>query len=125
MQYVGSRSLIRDENQPPRIGSPEFEPLDGQGSPSLWLSLRKTLRVTDFPGGASANAGKEARVLSLSQEDPGQENLEDPLEEGMASHSYLENSMDRGACQATYSPWGCKELDMTEQLSIITQPRVM
>ena len=24
--------------------------------------------------------------------------------------------MDRGAWQATYSPWGCKESDMTERL---------
>ena len=29
-------------------------------------------------------------------------------------HSCLENPMDRGAC----SPWGCKELDTTEQLSL-------
>ena len=28
-------------------------------------------------------------------------------------NSYLKNSMDRGAWQA-YSPYGCKELDMTE-----------
>ena len=33
-------------------------------------------------------------------------------------YSCLENSMDRGAWQAIYSPWGCKELDMTEQLSL-------
>ena len=26
----------------------------------------------------------------------------------------LENPMDRGAWQATYGPWGCKESDMTE-----------
>ena len=25
--------------------------------------------------------------------------------------------MDRGAWWATYSPWGCQELDMTEQLT--------
>ena len=31
-------------------------------------------------------------------------------------YSCLENSMDRGTCQATYSPWGCEELDMTERL---------
>jgi len=24
--------------------------------------------------------------------------------------------MDRGAWQATYSPWGCKESDLTERL---------
>ena len=26
--------------------------------------------------------------------------------------------MDSGACQATYSPWGCKELNMIEQLTL-------
>ena len=33
----------------------------------------------------------------------------------MLQYSYLENSMDRGAC-----PRGCRELDMTEQLSMHT-----
>ena len=32
-------------------------------------------------------------------------------------YSCLESPMDRGAWPATYSPWGCKELDTTEQLS--------
>ena len=34
-------------------------------------------------------------------------------------YSCLENSMDKGAWQAIYSPWGHKESDMTEQLSLI------
>ena len=29
-------------------------------------------------------------------------------------YSCQENSMDRGAWQAGYSPWGCKESDRTE-----------
>ena len=33
----------------------------------------------------------------------------------LLQYSYLENSMDRGAC-----PRGCRELDMTEQLSMHT-----
>ena len=44
---------------------------------------------------------------------------EDPLEKGMAIHSSIlawRIPMDRGAWWA-YSPWGCKELDTTEQLS--------
>ena len=44
---------------------------------------------------------------------------EDSLEKEMATYSSIlawKNSMDRGAWQATYSPWGCKESDMTEQL---------
>ena len=32
-------------------------------------------------------------------------------------YSCLENSMDRGAQQATFSSWGHKELDMMEQLT--------
>ena len=45
---------------------------------------------------------------------------EDPLEEGMATHSNIPAwriPMDRGAWQVTYSPWGHKESDTTEQLS--------
>ena len=42
---------------------------------------------------------------------------EDPLEEGMATHSSILAAMDRGAWWATYSPWGCKEVDTTERLS--------
>ena len=40
---------------------------------------------------------------------------EDPLEKRMATHSYLENCVDREAWQA-YSPWDRKESDMTERL---------
>ena len=35
--------------------------------------------------------------------------------------SCLENSMDRGAWQATYSPWGRKELDTTKPVSTHTR----
>ena len=41
---------------------------------------------------------------------------EDPLEEGMATHSSIlpgESTMDRGAWWAT-GPWGLKESDMTD-----------
>ena len=44
---------------------------------------------------------------------------EDPLEEGMANHSNIlawRIPMDRGASWG-YSPWGCKEFDITEQQS--------
>ena len=32
----------------------------------------------------------------------------------LLQYSGLENSMENGAWKATYSPWDCKELDMTE-----------
>ena len=47
----------------------------------------------------------------------GQEN---PLEKDMATHSSIlawKNPMDRGAWQAN-GPWGHKELDTTEQLTV-------
>ena len=45
---------------------------------------------------------------------------EDPLEEGMVTHSSIlarRIPVDRGAWWATYSPWGRKEVDTTERLS--------
>ena len=46
---------------------------------------------------------------------------EDPLQKEMATDSStlcLENSIDRGAWQATVSPWGRKESDTTELLTL-------
>ena len=43
---------------------------------------------------------------------------EDPLEKEMATYaSILEWKIPRR--EAGYSPWGCKELDTTEQLTLI------
>ena len=42
---------------------------------------------------------------------------EDPLEDSVETHTSILTwriPMDRGAWGATYSPWGCKELDTTE-----------
>ena len=61
-----------------------------------------------FLGGSD---GKESACIV------GDLDWEDPLEKGTATqlqHSDLEKSMDREG----YSPWGCKELDMTELLSL-------
>ena len=35
----------------------------------------------------------------------------------LLNYSCLENPMDRGAWYVTYSPWGCKESETTEQLT--------
>ena len=49
----------------------------------------------------------ETWVQSLGQKDP--------LEEGMATHSSILAWKIHGQRSlAGYSPWGCKELDMTE-----------
>ena len=47
---------------------------------------------------------------------PGSGNLPGEGNGNPFQYSCLENSMDRGAWQATYSPWSCKEVDMTERL---------
>ena len=50
---------------------------------------------------------QETQVQSLSQEDP--------LDKGMATHSsILAWRIPQSEEPAGYSPWGCKELDMTE-----------
>ena len=64
----------------------------------------------DFPGSSVVKnppAMQETQVKSLGQEDPLEEENGNPLQ-----YSYLKKPTDRGA-----SPKGCKELDMTEQLS--------
>ena len=60
------------------------------------------------------NAGNAGEAGSI----PGSK---DPLEKGMTDYplqySCLENPVDRGAWQATYSPWGHKESGTTERLT--------
>jgi len=50
---------------------------------------------------------------------------EDPLEEGMATHSsILAWRIPHGQRSlAGYGPWGCEELDTTERLSTIVSKR--
>ena len=64
-----------------------------------------------FPGGSD---GEES---DLQCGRPGFDPwVEDSLEEGVATHSCLENPYGKRS-QAGYSPWGHKESDTTEQLS--------
>ena len=67
-----------------------------------------------LPGGSD---GKES---ACSAEDPGSVlGWEDPLEGGMAAHSSILtcNARNRWGL-AGHSPWGLKELDLTEQLTL-------
>ena len=70
------------------------------------LANNAPLLCIGFPGGtdskeSASKAGDQGWI-------PG---LEDPLEKGMSTHSSIL------AWRIQYSPWGCKELDMTEQMS--------
>ena len=57
-------------------------------------------------------AVQEIRIQSLGQEDA--------LEKGMAiTPVFLPGEFHGQRSLASYSPWGCKELDMTEQLTHI------
>ena len=69
----------------------------------FWASLVAQM-VKNLP------ATQETQVQFLDWEDP-QEN------KGMSTHFQnfcLENSMNRGAWRAGYSPWGRRESDMAE-----------
>ena len=56
-------------------------------------------------------AMQETQVQSLS--------WEDPLEKGMATTPvFLPGEFHGQRSLAGYSPWGCKELDTTEQLTL-------
>ena len=56
-------------------------------------------------------AVQETGVRSLGQEDP--------LEKGMETHSiFLPGEFHRQRGEVDYSPWGCKELDTSKQLTL-------
>ena len=98
---VGNPSSI------PGLGS---SPGEGIGYPLQYSRVSLVAQMVKNPP-----AMQETWVQSLG--------WEDPLEEGMATHSNIlawRIPMDRGACQG-YSPWGRKELDMTERLSTSQQ----
>ena len=93
---------------PPAIQRPQFDswarkiPWKGIGYPLQysWASLVAQM-VKNLP------AVWEMWVQPLG--------WEDPLEEGMATYSCLENPHGQRSMVGS-SPWGCKELDMTERL---------
>ena len=71
---------------------------------------------SDFPGGSDGkvsayDAGDSGSIPGWGKS-PGEGNG-NPLQ-----YCRLENPMDGGAWWATYSPWGCKESDMTERLPL-------
>ena len=45
---------------------------------------------------------------------PGEEDSPEVGNDNPLQYSCPENPMDRGAWQATYSPWDCEQSDMTE-----------
>ena len=72
-------------------------------------SLQEPLPQTVAQTVKTLPAMQETQFQSLSQEDPLEKEIGNPLQ-----YSCLENPMDRGNWWAVYSPWGHKESDTTE-----------
>ena len=73
------------------------------------------LKTAIFPGGSVVQSSAENTGDMAGDEDPIPGSAR-PLGEGNGNslqYSCLENPMDRGSLMG-YSPWGCKELDMTQ-----------
>ena len=71
-----------------------------------------------FPGGL---VGKEAACLPLQEAQVRSLGREDPLEKGMATKNtplFLPREFHGQRSLVGCSPWGCKELDMTEGLAL-------
>ena len=83
------------------------------GVTKSWTQLSDWTELNWMVKNLPANAGdvKNSGLIPGLRRSPGGGNG-NPLQ-----YSCLENSIDRGAWWATYSPWDCKELDATELLS--------
>ena len=68
----------------------------------------KTVNLLGFPGG---------QVRSLGHEDP--------LEEGIATHSSILREFHGHRNMAGYSPWGCRESNMTEMTNALPLTHVI
>ena len=68
--------------------------------------------------GGSAGKGSACNVGDLGSILGG----EDPLEKGKATHSSI---LAWRISRTIYNPWGCKELDMIERLSLFTLCRYL
>ena len=65
-------------------------------------------------------AVQETWVQSPAWEDP-----RDPKRERLSTSVFLPGEFHRQRSMVGYSPWGCKELDMTEQLTHTMMPKML
>ena len=96
-QHMGSSFPNRDQSTP-CTGSVKSEPLDHQGSPRF-LFFKQSKKKKSIPVAQMVKNPppmQETKVWSLGQEDPLEKRNDKPFQ-----YSCLENSMDRGAWQAT------------------------
>ena len=75
----------------------------------------KTFDTLPCPPNWASLVAQMVKNLPVMQNIPGQE---DPLERGMATHPiFLPGEFHGQRSLLGYSGWGCKELEMTEQLT--------
>ena len=95
--------------------SPPGPPSMGFSRQEYWSGVPLPSPYIYFAGPDSkefaCNAGDPSLIPGLGRS-PGERNG-NPLQ-----YSYPENSMDRGFRWATYSPWGPRELDTVERLTL-------
>ena len=99
-------------NERPQLIPQEFSSLKMDMVPNRVIPLTTDSPVAQMVKKSACNPGDLGLIPGLGIY-PGEENSY-PLQ-----YSCLENPMDRGAWQATYSSWGHKELDTTEGLTLI------
>ena len=89
--------------------------------------MKENLLLTQSPGkilesfSGSSNSSESACYAGDLGSIPGSGRSPGEGHGNPLQYSCIQKSMDRGAWQATYSPWGLKELDVTEW---VTHPRV-
>ena len=84
------------------------KPENNQKCSSIWDWFSQLSVSILFKGFSGGSAGRESACNA------GDLGWEDPLEKGTATHSSILAGDLHGLC----SPWGCKELHTTEQLSV-------
>ena len=88
--------------------------------PALWLSVQHYRAKVEENGDLFqyAWASLVARLPAMQNTQVWSLGWEEPLEEGMATHSSNLPGVSHGQRSiVSYSPWGCKESDMTEHLT--------
>ena len=126
LHFHFSLSCIGERNGNPLQGSCLENPRDGgawwaavYGVTQSWTRLKRLSSSSKVNLWASLVAQMVKNPLSMQATWVWYLGWEDALEKGMTNHSLILSwriLMKRGA-SVGYSPWGCKESDMTEQLS--------
>ena len=88
----------------------------------LYWILKSMLYILVFSDGSDGKKKKKKNLPAMQETRVQSLGWEDPLEKGMATHCvFLPGEFHGQRSLAGYSPWGCRELDMTEWLTLFFQ----